>query len=392
MFPAAAMPGLFFRSPLELETEARLAMLGPGERRIVYFFDPELSSFRYRAVNMAQSLAAAPELAVSASWFTPADFGRMDAFVDRADTLVLCRAAYDGVVDRIIDRAKRRGIPVLFDVDDLVFDTSDVRSVLEMLEHNVDDPATWNYWCASFGRLGATLKACDGAIVPTAFLAERIEAFAPGLKAAVIPNFLNRAQQSVSRRIFAKKKQSGFAGDGRVHVGYFSGTPSHKRDFEVAADVLARLMKSDRRLILRIVGPLAVGTSLSEFQDRIERYPLQDFINLQHLIGEVEINVAPLIDNVFTQCKSDLKFFEAAIVGTITVASPIKSFRAAIQDNRNGFLAAPDEWECKINAVLAMFERGADYQDMADVAFQFAEERYGWDKFGARISAAIFGG
>jgi len=36
----------------------------------------------------------------------------------------------------------------------------------------------------------------------------------------------------------------------------------------------------------------------------------------------VEIVIAPLQENVFTNCKSELKYFEAAIVGTIPSYSP----------------------------------------------------------------------
>ena len=60
--------------------------------------------------------------------------------------------------------------------------------------------------------------------------------------------------------------------------------------------------------------------------ERIEVCPLQDFVNLQRLIGEVEINIVPLQDNAFTNCKSELKYFEAAIVETVTVATPTYTF------------------------------------------------------------------
>jgi hypothetical protein len=63
------------------------------------------------------------------------------------------------------------------------------------------------------------------------------------------------------------------------------------------------------------------NTELATLKDRIEVVPLQDFINLQRSIVEVEIHIAPLQDNVFTNCKSDLKFFDAAICGILTLAS-----------------------------------------------------------------------
>ena len=76
------------------------------------------------------------------------------------------------------------------------------------------------------------------------------------------------------------------------------------------------------------------------YRDRIEFYPLQDFMNFQRLIAEVEINIAPLQDNTFTNCKSELKFFEAAICGTLTLATPTFSFRNSIVHGTTGFFSA----------------------------------------------------
>ena len=95
------------------------------------------------------------------------------------------------------------------------------------------------------------------------------------------------------------------------HVGYFSGSPSHARDFAIAAPAIARLMRADPRVVLRVVGFFDPHPQLAALRDRIEVAPLQDFINLQRSIAEVEINIAPLQDNVFTNCKSDRRFFEA---------------------------------------------------------------------------------
>jgi hypothetical protein len=38
------------------------------------------------------------------------------------------------------------------------------------------------------------------------------------------------------------------------------------------------------------------------------------------LIARTEVNIAPLLDNVLTNCKSELKYFEAAVADTITIA------------------------------------------------------------------------
>ena len=84
---------------------------------------------------------------------------------------------------------------------------------------------------------------------------------------------------------------------------------------------------------------------------KIELYPVVDFLELQRLISEVDINLAPLNDNTFTNCKSELKFFEAAIVDTPTIASPTFAFAHSIQNQTTGYLCRPGEWTPQIEAI-----------------------------------------
>jgi SAM-dependent methyltransferase len=204
----------------------------------------------------------------------------------------------------------------------------------------------------------------------------------------VIPNFLNEEQISLSRQIFELKAESGFAHDGRIHLGYFSGTPTHNKDFEIIAGPLARAMDRDPRLILRVVGFLDLKGALQEHRSRVEFHPLQDFLNLQRLIGSTEINLVPLQDNIFSNCKSELKYFEAGIVGTVTLASPTFTLRNAIRDGDNGFLANAYEWEEKLSSLI---DRLSDYPDIAARAFQHSEEQYSWANQTALIEKTLFG-
>ena len=102
-------------------------------------------------------------------------------------------------------------------------------------------------------------------------------------------------------------------------------------------------------------------------------------MNLQRLIAEVEINIAPLQDNLFTNCKSELKYFEAAITGTITVASPTYTFSRAIVDGGNSFLAAAYEWNAKLEAALGLVRQPSRYAEMAEEGFMLNKHTAGID-------------
>jgi glycosyltransferase involved in cell wall biosynthesis len=384
-------PPIDYVDPWLTSYDSRLRQLCAQPRRIAYFYErPDTSTFRYRAFNPGLTLAADPRHEVSAAWFDHSDLSADDSFIVEADALVICRARYNNAVAQMTARARANGARVLFDCDDLVFDTDRLHLLLDSLNLNQRDEAVWNDWYAKVGRTGAVLRLCDAFVTTNENLAERAKEYQPQLRTAIMPNYLNPQQQALSETLYDAKRKSGFARDGRIHVGYFSGSPSHARDFAIAAPAIARLMRADPRVVLRAVGFLDPRPELTTLKDRIEVLPLQDFINLQRLIAEVEINIAPLQDNVFTNCKSDLKFFEAAICGTLTLASPTFAFRKAIEHGRTGLLVAPHEWDDALHQAVKLVEDTVCYEAIADAAFTQARAVYGWDVQSKTILRAVF--
>jgi glycosyltransferase involved in cell wall biosynthesis len=378
--PATAPPA----DPRGIPFARRLAALLAGRPRIAWFYErPDTSTFRYRVANMIEALPTAAAGAAGA-WFCLQDLPRMPEVIGEADLLVLCRTRYSEGVADMVARARARGLRILFDCDDLVFDDRFVQLVLETLDQEVNE-AAWDHWFAYFARMGAALRLCDGGIATNEVLAARMRDFA-GFPVAVVPNFLNGAQQRLSAQILAAKQRSGFARDGRVHLGYFSGTPTHNRDFALAAGALRDLLERDERLVLRLVGFLEPGPAFARFGARVERHPLQDPLNLQRLIGSTEVNLVPLQDNAFTNCKSELKVFEAAAVGTLSVASPGFTLARAIEEGRTGFLTPAQGWGAAIGRALEALPR---YPGMAMAAAEAALDRFGPARQGPAIGRAL---
>jgi len=384
------LPEVHYTDPWIQSFEERILTLKRRSIRVAYFYErPDTSTFRYRVFNVIEVLNALSQ-DVSAAWFCAAEIESFDRVLEAADVLVICRTRYSHHLNEIITRAKSKGCVVIFDVDDFVFDPNYVQLVVRTLDQDFEHPNVWDFWFAYIGRVGATLRLCDRVIVTNEYLAARAREMG-ARDVRIIPNFLNSAQLEISRRILQAKRASGYARDDRIHLGYFSGTPSHNRDFEIIVQVLNRLLTEDDRLRLRVVGFLDLKGGLGQHHDRIERHPLCDFLNLQRLIGSTEINLVPLQDNTFTQCKSELKYFEAGIVGTVTIASPIHTLRSAIRDGVNGHLANEQEWEAKLRILLGELEgSGFAYGAMADRAAEHSLEHYRWENQLPAIRAALF--
>lgn len=362
--------------------ERRLALLKGSPRIAYYYAQPDPSIFRYRVFNMIEALGyAEPEAA--ASWLT-ADDDRAIELIDDIDVLVVCRALYAPHIGALIARAKALGKRVLFDIDDLTFDDRYAHLIMETLDQPVDEKRL-QLWFGHISRYSATLRLCDGVIVTNEFLAERIRQFTD-LPTWVIPNFLNGAQLELSARVRRAKGDLGTSWTNRVNLGYFSGTPTHNRDFAIVEPALVRLLDEDPRIRIRIVGFPPQSERLAGYDDRVEILPWQDFLNLQLAIAGVDINLAPLQDNVFTNCKSDLKYFEAAIVGTVTVASPTYAFRGSITHGVNGFFARSDEWYQVLRETI---DRLADLPGIAANAAADVLQRYSPPAQAAALRAAL---
>jgi glycosyltransferase involved in cell wall biosynthesis len=374
--------------PWDLPLSTRLARLRRAEYRVGYIYrEPDSSTFRYRVYNMIQALEAAGSR-VAASYFCLADFAAMDEIIEACDTIVLCRTSYDEAVNRFIGKAKGRRRKLVFDVDDLVFDTRYAPLLVHALDQNTHDPRIWEHWFANCGRVGATAQACDHAIVTNDYLAARLREYRD-IPVSVIPNFLNLEQVTISDTIFDQKRRSDFARSDKIHLGYFSGTATHNRDFGLIVDVLHHLLREDSRVVVRLAGHLPLPEKLCEFEAQVERHPFRDFVNLQTLIGSTEINLVPLQDTVFSHCKSELKYFEAAAAGTLTVASPTEVYKNSMSDGYDGYLANSFEWAEKISRVIDTVSAIGEYAGMAETARNRVRAKYHWSAQALAIERAV---
>ncbi|MEK9173784.1 MAG: glycosyltransferase, partial [Patescibacteria group bacterium] len=71
-------------------------------------------------------------------------------------------------------------------------------------------------------------------------------------------------------------------------------------------------------------------------------------------VASMDINVAPLeLGNPFCEAKSELKFFEAGLLGVPTVAVANETYKGAINDGVDGFVAASEEeWYEKLKMLI----------------------------------------
>jgi O-antigen biosynthesis protein len=372
----------------------RLATLAAGKVRIAYFAENVHSStFRYRATNMADVLNAettAEAMQVSAACFFSSDLQHAAHIVKSADILVISRARYDAGLAALVQEFQTQGKKVWFDIDDLVFDTQKIDLIASTAGQQATDDVL-NYWFSVVGRMAQALMLCDGVITTNDFLANKIKQFSK-LPVKTIPNFVNAAQLAVSAPLYQEKYQdkltTGSTPHERIKLGYFSGSSSHNGDLSLISHALERVMAADARIDLVLVGHIDVeqafgarfgGYLKGHLADRVTWHPFVDFVALQVLIADVDFNLVPLQVNEFTHCKSELKFVDAAIVGTLTIASPVYAYAEAIRHGENGYLAEDDQWEAVLLQAIAVNDADIEqHRRMTAAAHQDVQQRFTW--------------
>ena len=68
----------------------------------------------------------------------------------------------------------------------------------------------------------------------------------------------------------------------------------------------------------------------------------------------IDIAIAPLEQNLFSEAKSNIKFIESAMLEIPLIASPLKEFSNVIKSGENGYIADTQaDWE---NALIELIE------------------------------------
>ncbi|MGH7391729.1 MAG: methyltransferase domain-containing protein [Candidatus Rokuibacteriota bacterium] len=281
---------------------------------------------RYRCHNAAEQLGLQ---GIDATVTTIGD-GNLLELVPHHDVLLFHRVASADVVERLAALARREGIAVLMDVDDLVFDPEAVRHIDAVRWMDAADRTLFAEGVEGCRR---SLLLCDGALVTTDALADAARRL--GMRAWVHRNGPSLELLRLSEDAMRARPDD----RGRVIVGYASGTRTHNRDFTQVAPALEQLLGEQADVDLWILGVLDLDDRWDRWGDRVRRLPRVPWRELPALLARLDVNLAPLEpDNPFCEAKSELKYIEAGAVGVPTVASDLGAFRHAIRDGDNGCL------------------------------------------------------
>lgn len=328
-------------------------------------------SKRYRVFNHIESLGIH---GITAEWIWDIDARIHNLeYLKSFSIVIVFRSGFNDRVDIFLKNLKTLNIPLVFDIDDLVFDPSVVDEI--DVYRRMTDPAKQEY-VAGIKSIRHALTQCDYVTTSTNFLASYLyQTF--DRPTYVIPFGVNDTQVNINRLITGPF-------DGPKFIGYLSGTNTHQRDFEEAAAALYRILEKYDNVFLKVIGYLDVDKYFRGLEHKICRV---DFLDWQYLVVEVStfwVNIAPFEpSSLFCKAKSELKFVESALSRVPTIASEIPSFCAAIENGVNGYIAkTEDDW---FNYLSILLENEQHRNNMAQEAYLTYARTYSPSRIGTKL-------
>ncbi len=320
---------------------AQSGTAAPAVRSVVFVCGIEGAPLRYRAHLPAEALGLLGIRAHVVHYRDPDLLGRCG----QADVVVFYRVPATLQILELIDALHSAGIPCAFDVDDLIFDP-DIRDEIPALRILPPDEA--RLWLEGVNRYRTTLEACDAYIGSTEALVDHA-ARVTGLPTHRFTNGVGRLLATCADEELARHRRPG-----PVRVGYFSGTTTHDEDWFHIEDAVLTALDRHPGAELWLGGHLPESAALHRLGPTLVRLPFVPWLELPGLLRDLDVNLAPLAPGSrFNEAKSAIKWLEAALVATPTVASPTGPFREAIIDGETGWLAAdPDDWATRIDELL----------------------------------------
>lgn len=255
-------------------------------------------------------------------------------------SVVVYRISEYDKLKRLKNKVKKNHVNIFYDIDDYIFNYQDIKDLgfLKGKEYRNYESYT--------KRIQKCMKICDGYIVSTTGLKRVIEEQFPDKKVVINRNVASMEMTIASLGVEKRRKEN-------IIIGYFSGTKTHNDDFESIKDELLSVMRKNKRVHLLVGGQIELPTEFNEVKDQIEKFAFVSWQNLPYLIAKTDINLMPLENTVFHECKSENKWMEAALVNVPTIASWNRELASVIRDGEDGFLCKNSkEWEEKLNNLV----------------------------------------
>jgi glycosyltransferase involved in cell wall biosynthesis len=262
--------------------------------------------------------------------------------------LYACRIPATTTEIELLAYAKGLGIPVIYDIDDLIFDAEHFPAPLESYAGTIDEKTHLHLTMDNPLFLTALKLAdiCVASTQPLAMeIAKQVEKQVP---IKIHPNVLSYELYDLAR-ISRHKPVLAANSASTVTIMYGSATKAHKQSFyEIFLPTVLKVLRKAPYAQLVLVGYFENIPAYLAQQIKIVE-PTSSFLGYINLLQTADINIAILEQSPLTDTKSEIKWLEAAAFEIPSIVTPTQAYKDVLTDNENVLFAQTQaEWETQL--------------------------------------------
>jgi|GEM_PF-798820 len=337
---------------------------------------------RYRVKQKIEQLE---EAGITAEYFPWTEVVKAKNLLYSYHVVIFYRVpAFPDIVETI-EYAKAINKVVFYEIDDLVFDEEYYPDPIESYGGYVgeDEYESLQRGCTLFRE---AMALCDYGIASTVPLAKAMEKVLRKKQCYLHRNALDKLNYDFLALNIPKIERD------YLSIFYGTGTKAHNADFnELVAPALAQILENYPQVRLTLMGYLTLPPELTEYEERIDRIDVIKEVEIYwEFLRQADINIAVLHATPVNNCKSELKWFEAAVMGIPSVVSNTETYLEVVEHGVDGLIAStPEEWYENLELLLTDEKLRLK---IAETARQRVWERYSLPVMGENIKQIIQSG
>ena len=269
------------------------------------------------------------------------DYGKWNGSTVGADIVIIELLT----APKLVEECHKQGAKVIFEADDAFIDTYGRER--KNLQHMGEG---WRKNAIE------TIKLVDALTVTNTYLKENFARFTDK-PIHILPNYIDTNWYVKQKLIFKRNTDE-------VRIGWF-GSKGHFEDMKMVIPALKRVLEkypqakfvycgfggmSSDRLVTEVGWGEDVFKEIPRHRREFVTAVPEDLWPMKHMTLDFDIGIAPLIDDPFNHCKSQIKWMEYGALGvpavcspTVYGESPFSPTKPTVSHGKDGFIATTEE-------------------------------------------------
>jgi len=293
------------------------------------------------------------------------------------DIIIYYRVPALPIVVKSIAKARLLGKITFYEIDDLIFDPV-YPAPYETYGGNIT-LTEYAGLVRDIALFRSTPSLCEYAIGSTLPLVRLLEPLVTSHTAFLHRNGLD------SLNVYLDKQKNEY-----INIFYGSGTLAHNSDFlDLTLSALERILKENTNVKLTVVGHLNLPEAFKKLYKQ-QLVLLEKTSTIEHYwsyLSGADINLAVLHNDPINNCKSELKWFEAACFKIPSVVSNTQNYLDIIEDGQDALIAkTADDW---YQAIDLLVKNEVLRQKIGQNAFEKVMSNYSLETLSKNIDTII---